>query len=95
MEKTTEALKLEQAKRLEQEKMNKKLTEQMHSYRKDIIKLKEELHSSKAKVSGVQYLYCYFNCLVKCSVCDTGHAIFAFLLGVCMFIHGIGHAMLA
>ena len=50
MEKTMEALRHMQAKCSEQGKINKKLMEQTHSYRKEIIKLKEGLHSNKAKV---------------------------------------------
>ncbi len=50
MEKTMEALRHTQAKCSEMEKANKKLTEQTHADRREVIKLKEELHSSKAKV---------------------------------------------
>ena len=50
MEKTMEALRHTQAKCSELEKGNKKLMEQTHADRKEITKLKEELHGSKAKV---------------------------------------------
>ena len=50
MEKTMEALRHTQARCSEQEKINKKLTEQTHAHMKEIVKLKEELQSNKAKV---------------------------------------------
>ena len=50
MEKTMEALRHTQARCSEQEKINKKLTEQTHAYTKEIVKLKRELQGSKAKV---------------------------------------------
>lgn len=50
MEQTMEALRHQKAKCSELEKANKKLMEQTHTDRKEIIRLKEELHSSKAKV---------------------------------------------
>lgn len=50
MEKSIEALRHSQAKCSELEKINKKLQEQTHSGRKEIIKLKEELHGNMAKV---------------------------------------------
>ena len=50
MEKTMEALRHSQAKCTELEKTNKKLQEQTHSDRKEIIKLKEEMHTFKVKV---------------------------------------------
>lgn len=52
MEKSMEALRHSQAKCAEFERMNKKLQEQTHSDRKEIIKLKEELHGNRAKVCG-------------------------------------------
>ena len=57
MEETKETPKLVQAQCTEQEKVNKKLTEQTDSYLNDIIKLTEELHSCKAKVCCVPYWY--------------------------------------
>jgi len=45
-----EALRHTQARCSEQEKINKKLTEQTHAYTKEIVKLKRELQGSKAKV---------------------------------------------
>ena len=64
MEKTMEALRHTQAKCSELEKGNKKLTEQTHADRREIIKLKEELHSSRAKVqwlsSVLEYHYWKF-----------------------------------
>ena len=51
MEKTMEALRHTQAKCSELEKGSKKLMEQTHTDRKEIIRLKEELQSTKAKVT--------------------------------------------
>ena len=57
MKKTTETLKLVQAKYLEQEEVNKRLTDQTHSYLKDILKLKEDLHHCKAKYEKMMNLH--------------------------------------
>lgn len=52
MEKTMEALRHTQAKCSELEKSNKKAMEQTRADQKEIIRLKEELLGSKAKVSS-------------------------------------------
>ena len=57
MKKTMETLKLVQAKYLEQEEVNKRLTDQTHSYLKDILKLKEDLHRCKAKCEKMEKLH--------------------------------------
>ena len=57
MEKTMEALRHTQAKCSELEKGNKKLVEQAHVDQREIIRLKEELQGSKAKVGGCVYTH--------------------------------------
>ena len=56
MKKTTETLKLVQAKYSEQKEVNKRLSDQTHSYLKDILKLKEDLHRCKAKCEKMEKL---------------------------------------
>ena len=56
MKKTMETLKLVQAKYSEQEEVNKRLTDQTHSYLKDTLKLKEDLHRCKAKCETMEKL---------------------------------------
>lgn len=52
MEKSMEALRHAQAKSSELEKNNKKLQEQVHTGRKEIARLKEELQVFKTKVGN-------------------------------------------
>ena len=54
MEKTMEALRHSQAKLAELQKTNKKLQEQTHADRKQIVKMKEELQALKAKVKELR-----------------------------------------
>lgn len=50
MEKTIESLRHSQAKVTELEKINKRLHEQSHLDKKELVKVKEELQSYKSKV---------------------------------------------
>lgn len=71
MEKTMEALRHTQAKCSELAKANRKLMEQTHGDQREIIRLKEELQGSKAKVreegggEGEDKLYVVFLCVVS------------------------------
>ena len=51
MEKTIESLRHSQAKVTELEKINKRMHEQSHLDKKELVKVKEELQSYKSKVS--------------------------------------------
>lgn len=54
LEKSIEALRHYQAKCGELERMNKKLQSQAHTDRREIVRLKEEVQGSRAKVSRLQ-----------------------------------------